>query len=463
MAASQMVKLPPAHFVPMRLDKFLSQFTSMSRKDIENIYYADRSRIQIRTHPVMEETAAPAVNPSPSLHALVYLEEDHVLVDGQEIDWQRELERLKTRVVALNKPGGAISALKSDYGKKTLNACLQGMPEGFGCIGRLDKDTTGLLMFTNDGDLGHVITKKGNRISKIYELTIAEADLTLDDPRIQQMLQGVDLYKGEEPARAAHITIHHPQTTDSSLSSTTTTTATTATATATPAADCSGQEEGPHKRKGLSESSAAGDDGDREAKRRREEKKEKEKEEDDVGVQGGEGRGEEEKEEANEDKKEKVSKKRRKLLARGTTTKLSLEIREGRNRVIRRMCARVRLPLLHLHRVRIGNIDLDDVGLTGRLGEWRFVDEEKIEELWQMVGGRDEAVTRQQVVALASRLRRARDEAAATAAGATAQASADADSSSADASAGLERLEAWFARHRLLTFVDGQQQPTTEP
>jgi 16S rRNA U516 pseudouridylate synthase RsuA-like enzyme len=86
MAASQMVKLPPAHFVPMRLDKFLSQFTSMSRKDIENIHYADRSRIQIRTQPVME-TAAPAVNPSPSLHALVYLEEDHVLVDGQEIDW----------------------------------------------------------------------------------------------------------------------------------------------------------------------------------------------------------------------------------------------------------------------------------------------------------------------------------------------------------------------------------------
>jgi hypothetical protein len=311
-------------------------------------------------------------------------------------------------------------------------------------------------------------------------LTIAEADLTLDDPRIQQMLQGVDLYKGEEPARAAHITIHHPQTTDSSLSSTTTTTATTATA--TPAADCSGQEEGPLKRKGLSQSSAAGGDGDREAKRRREEEEEeKEKEEEEVEVRGGEGRVEEEKEEANEGKKEKVSKKRRKLLARGTTTKLSLEIREGRNRVIRRMCARVRLPLLHLHRVRIGNIDLDDVGLTGRLGkshttrhdahdtqlaitnasaagEWRFVDEEKIEELWQMVGGRDEAVTRQQVVALASRLRRARDEATA---GTTAQASADADSS-ADASAGLERLEAWFARHRLLTFVDGQQ-PTTEP
>lgn len=329
---------------------------------------------------------------------------------------QRELERLKTRVVALNKPGGAISALKSDYGKKTLNACLQGtpssltlddprthfmrtrarkhagMPEGFGCIGRLDKDTTGLLMFTNDGDLGHVITKKGNRyltghvpysllsrsrpktahcgltaahnrISKIYELTIAEADLTLDDPRIQQMLQGVDLYKGEEPARAAHITIHHTQTTDSSLSSTTTTTA-------TPAADCSGQEEGPHKRKGLSQSSAAGGDGDREAKRRREEEEEeKEKEEAEADVRGGEGRVEEEKEEANEGKKEKVSKKRRKLLARGTTTKLSLEIREGRNRVIRRMCARVRLPLLHLHRVRIGNIDLDDVGLTGRLGK----------------------------------------------------------------------------------------------
>ncbi len=213
------------------------------------------------------------------------------------------------------------------------------------------------------------LTAAHNRISKVYELTIAEADLTLDDPRIKQMLQGVDLYKGEEPARAAHITIHHTQTTDASLSSTTTTTATTATA--TPAEDCSGQEEGPHKRKGLSQRSAAGADGDREAKRRREEEEEegKGKEEEEAEVRGGEGRVEGEKEEANEGKKEKVSKKRRKLLARGTTTKLSLEIREGRNRVIRRMCARVRLPLLHLHRVRIGNIDLDDVGLTGRLGK----------------------------------------------------------------------------------------------
>jgi 16S rRNA U516 pseudouridylate synthase RsuA-like enzyme len=84
-ATQQLRGLPPAHFVPMRLDKFLSQFTSMSRKDIENLHYGDRSRIQIRTHPATDP--AVLLNASPSLHALVYLEEDHVLVDGQEIDW----------------------------------------------------------------------------------------------------------------------------------------------------------------------------------------------------------------------------------------------------------------------------------------------------------------------------------------------------------------------------------------
>jgi hypothetical protein len=304
-------------------------------------------------------------------------------------------------------------------------------------------------------------------------LTIAEENLTMDDHRIQQMLQGVDIYKGEEPAKAARITIHHHSPT---------TTTDNTTAAAPDNLQEQEQEESPHKRKGCLSETTEGDD-DREAKRRKEEE--------------GDGNGDHQRSDhqraiesedgskQTQEKKTKVTKKQRRMLARGVTTKLSLEIREGRNRVIRRMCAHVRLPLLHLHRVRIGNIDLDDVGLTGRLGtrpftlhstharthdrsslirrfaslgEWRFVNDDKIEELWQMVGGRDEAVTRQQVMALASRLRRAREDSTTIADGDADQLQCS-DASSGDASAVLARLEAWFARHRLTSFIEGTHQP----
>jgi hypothetical protein len=303
-------------------------------------------------------------------------------------------------------------------------------------------------------------------ISKIYELTIAEENLTMDDHRIQQMLQGVDIYKGEEPAKAASITIHHHLPT---------------TAAAPDNLQEQEQEESPHKRKGCLSETTEGDD-DREVKRRKEEEDgngDHQRSDHQRAIESEDGSKQ------TQEKKTKVSKKQRRMLARGVTTKLSLEIREGRNRVIRRMCAHVRLPLLHLHRVRIGNIDLDDVGLTGRLGtrpftlhsrqshsphtphtharftdasplgEWRFVNEDRIEELWQMVGGRDEAVTHQQVMALASRLRRAREDSIAVKQEETTSADGDADQlQCSDASAGLARLEAWFARHRLTSFIE---------
>jgi hypothetical protein len=170
----------------------------------------------------------------------------------------------------------------------------------------------------------------------------------MEDPRIQRMLAGVDLYEGEELARASSITIHRSMPAPS---------------TATEATE---EEGGTHKRKEPSENAGEDQTRDRETKRRKEEEEEeeKEKEKGKGSEQGARGSGEGEEEQPTLNKKQR---KRMKQLMRGTT-KLSLEIREGRNRVIRRMCARVRLPLVHLHRVRIGNVDLADLGLEGRLG-----------------------------------------------------------------------------------------------
>ena len=61
---------------------------------------------------------------------------------------------------------------KSGNSDKDLNGWLRELPKGIVAIGRLDKETTGLLLLTNDGDLNHGIRKKDNSVIKQYHLTL---------------------------------------------------------------------------------------------------------------------------------------------------------------------------------------------------------------------------------------------------------------------------------------------------
>ncbi len=93
-------------------------------------------------------------------------EKDIVRFDGRRVDPIN-----KTIVVMLNKPNKVISTVKDTHNRKIV---MDYIPKNFRLnpIGRLDQNTTGLLLFTNDGDLQQFLTHPKNNVPKDYEAII---------------------------------------------------------------------------------------------------------------------------------------------------------------------------------------------------------------------------------------------------------------------------------------------------
>jgi pseudouridine synthase len=95
-------------------------------------------------------------------------EKDQVLVDGKQI----QLVTNHTYIL-LNKPAGIISSVTDPQGRKTVTQLLQGVDARVYPVGRLDLDTEGLLLLTDDGELAHRLTHPRYEGTKIYEATVA--------------------------------------------------------------------------------------------------------------------------------------------------------------------------------------------------------------------------------------------------------------------------------------------------
>lgn len=113
---------------------------------------------------------------------------DNVKMDGQL------LKRESLRYILLNKPKGYITTTKDPQERKTVamlvkNAC----PERIVPVGRLDKNTTGLLLFTNDGDLAKKLTHPKHNIRKIYHV---ELDKPITKNDMQAIVDGITLEDG---------------------------------------------------------------------------------------------------------------------------------------------------------------------------------------------------------------------------------------------------------------------------
>ena len=143
----------------MRLDKFLSEAGAGSRKEIKAMVKAKRITVDGEPARAPEQK----VDENGSVVAL----------DGRRVT-------LRGRVVLLlNKPAGYVTST-SDPRDPTVMELLPQEYQDLFPVGRLDKETEGLLLFTNDGDLGHRLTAPKQQVEKEYYAEI-DGDITSED------------------------------------------------------------------------------------------------------------------------------------------------------------------------------------------------------------------------------------------------------------------------------------------
>lgn len=106
----------------------------------------------------------------------------------------RELKGEINRYFLLNKPKGFITTLDDPQDRRTVMMLMDGAcSERIYPVGRLDRNTTGLLLFTNDGNLAKKLTHPSSKVYKIYHV---ELDKPLSRESMNQMLEGLDLEDG---------------------------------------------------------------------------------------------------------------------------------------------------------------------------------------------------------------------------------------------------------------------------
>lgn len=93
---------------------------------------------------------------------------DVVAVDGKEINFTE-----KNVYLMLNKPRGYVTTLSDEWGRATAAELVSGCGVRVFPVGRLDKDSEGLLLFTNDGALMQTMTHPSHQVDKVYEVTVA--------------------------------------------------------------------------------------------------------------------------------------------------------------------------------------------------------------------------------------------------------------------------------------------------
>jgi 23S rRNA pseudouridine2605 synthase len=111
---------------------------------------------------------------------------DRVELDGQRVEAQRPA------YVLLNKPAGVVTTARDPQGRRTV-VDLVDLPERVVPVGRLDVDTTGALLLTNDGPLAHRLAHPRYGIEKVYEVDV---DGSPNEAALRALAEGVELEDG---------------------------------------------------------------------------------------------------------------------------------------------------------------------------------------------------------------------------------------------------------------------------
>lgn len=122
---------------------------------------------------------------------------DRITVDGLEV--QTDTSK---RYIMLNKPVGVVSSMADESGRPDLREFTRDYDERLFNVGRLDANTSGLLILTNDGELAHVLAHPSFGVSKTY---IAKVEGAVSAQAIGRLTKGIDLDDGPIAADKARM------------------------------------------------------------------------------------------------------------------------------------------------------------------------------------------------------------------------------------------------------------------
>lgn len=157
----------------IRVNKYIALHAGLSRREADE--YVQKGRVQING--TLAEIGA-------RVHA-----GDSVAIDG------RPITSVAYEYIALNKPVGYVCSRKQQGDAPTMYELLPENYRNLKAVGRLDKDSSGILLLTNDGDFAHQMTHPSFQKTKIYEVTLLQPL----QPLHQQMISdfGVMLEDGK--------------------------------------------------------------------------------------------------------------------------------------------------------------------------------------------------------------------------------------------------------------------------
>lgn len=167
-----------------RIDKIIANQTSYSRSDAKKLVLQKRVEVNGKT-----------INSS---DLKIDSDKDTITIDGTRVNIKKHI------YLVLNKPKGYISATED----KTMPTVLDLVPEEYlhrelFPAGRLDKDTTGLMIITDDGESAHNILSPKKHIKKVYNVTL---DIPVNEDMVKGFKDGVILNDGECKSAIMQIT-----------------------------------------------------------------------------------------------------------------------------------------------------------------------------------------------------------------------------------------------------------------
>ena len=166
-----------------RLQKVMAAAGVASRRVSEDLIVAGRVTVNGKVVQELGTRVDPAV--------------DKVAVDGTAV--QLDTSR---RYVMLNKPVGVVSSMRDEQGRPDLSRFTAQYPERLFNVGRLDAETSGLLILTNDGELAHVLAHPSFGVTKTY---IARVRGVMTPQTIGRLTKGVELEDGPIAADKARL------------------------------------------------------------------------------------------------------------------------------------------------------------------------------------------------------------------------------------------------------------------